>query len=298
VIASNKESLIEFAVQGEIFPAIPLRNYWVTWDGKPKMAIGVGGINYNLKVGGKVFGWANGDRAEPGVSTDGTGKDAWIAGYRLYSCIGNEAKVLSGEAKGETGVVIGKHGLRAFQQRGAHHVQIHFEDDALDMLAIGDKILVKAHGVGLKINGYEDVRLLSLSPNLWEKMGVHEKDGKLVVPVVKEIPNFLISQGAGERPSEQGNWSIQTCYPPDIDKFGLNELRFGDIVLLKDVQSDYGRGQYKGGVTIGVVCCGPSDIAGKGIGATNIMSTRSGRITGTIDPEANIANYLGLLKKP
>ena len=164
----------------------------------------------------------------------------------------------------------------------------------LDVLAIGDKIQVKACGVGLHIMGYEDVRLLSLSPNLLDKMGVYEEDEKLVVPVVKEIPNFLISQGAGERPSEQGNWSIQTCFPPDIKKYGLNELRFGDILLLKDVQSDYGRGQYKNGVTIGVVCCGPSDIAGKGIGATNILSTRSGRIKGTIDSEANIANYLGL----
>jgi len=294
MLDSNKEDLLKFAVQGEIVPAIPLRNYWVTWDGKPKMAIGVGGINYNLKVGGKVFGWANGDRAEPGVATDGTGPDSWKTGYRLYSCIGNKVRVLSGEGKGESGVVIGKHGLRAFQQRGAHHVLVHFEDDVLDMLAIGDKMQVKVCGVGLKIDDFEDIRLLSLSPILLDNMGIEVRDGKLEVPVVKEIPNFLISQGAGERPSEMGNWSIQTCYPPDIERFGLDDLRFGDVVLLKDVQSDYGRGQYKGGATIGIVCCGPSDISGKGIGATNIISTRSGKISGRIDPQANIAQYLGL----
>ena len=294
MLECNKDDLLKFAIQGEIVPAIPLRNYWVTWNGKPKMAIGVGGINYNIKVGGKVFGWANGDRAEPGVATDGTGQDSWKVGYRMYSCIGNEVRVLSGEGKGRSGVVIGKHGLRAFQQRGAHHVLMHFEDDVLDMLAIGDKMQVKSHGVGLSIEGFEDVHLQSLSPILLDKMGIRVKDGKLEVPIVKEIPNYLISQGAGERPSEIGNWSIQTCYPPDIERFGLKDLRFGDVVLLKDVQSDYGRSQFKGGTTIGVVCCGPSDISGKGIGATNIMSTRSSKIVGKIDPEANIARYLGL----
>ena len=46
------------------------------------MCIGIGGINYNLKTGMEVFGWANGDRAEPGVSTDGVGNDGQKNGYR------------------------------------------------------------------------------------------------------------------------------------------------------------------------------------------------------------------------
>ena len=62
-ISTNKEKLLSIAVRGQIAPAQPSTSYAVTWNGKPKMAIGIGGINYNLKVGEKVFGWANGDRS-------------------------------------------------------------------------------------------------------------------------------------------------------------------------------------------------------------------------------------------
>ena len=284
MIKTNKESLLKIAVQGEIIPAQVQRHYTTTWNGKLKMAIGIGGINYNLKVGDKVFGWTNGDRATPGVATDGTGRDAWKAGYRNLTCIGNEGKLISGDGKGAKAVVIGKFGRL---------VLTHFEDDILEKLAIGDKVQVKVWGVGLEIEGFDDVKVRSLAPDLLEKLGVEEVNGKLEVPVVKEIPHDLVGQGAGGG-SLSGNWHIQTCYPPDIEEFGLDELRFGDLVLLKDIQSDYGRGYYRGGATVGVVCCGPSDISGLGIGVTSIMSTRFGKITARIDPEANIAKYLGL----
>ena len=62
-ISTNKDKLLVMAVQGQIAPAQPARSYTITWDGKPKMVIGVGGINYNLKIGDKIFGWASGDRA-------------------------------------------------------------------------------------------------------------------------------------------------------------------------------------------------------------------------------------------
>ena len=67
VISTNKDKLLTIAVQGQIAPAEPSRSYTTTWDGKPKMAIGIGGINYNLKIGDKIFGWASGDRATVGV---------------------------------------------------------------------------------------------------------------------------------------------------------------------------------------------------------------------------------------
>jgi hypothetical protein len=76
MIATNKERLITLAVHGEIVPAQVNRQYEATWNGRAKLCIGVGGINYNLRVGDRVFGWASGDRAEPGVSTDNTGTAA------------------------------------------------------------------------------------------------------------------------------------------------------------------------------------------------------------------------------
>jgi hypothetical protein len=292
MIKTNKDSLVKFAVRGEISPPLSQRHYTTTWDGRPKMAVGIGGINYNLKVGCRVFGWANGDRAEPGVATVGAGdRDGWKQGYRNFSCIGNEVRVLDGEGKDGRGFVVGKHG---YLPGRAHHVNIHFDGETLEKLAIGDKVQVKAWGTGLKIEGFDDVRVVSLDPELLEKMGVEEKGGKLVVPVVKEIPHEIVGEGSGGRPSEQGNWNIQTCYPPDIEEYGLDELRFGDLVLLKDIQSDWGRGQYRGGATVGVVSAGPSEISGRGIGVTTIMSSRFGNITAKIDSKANIGNYLGM----
>ena len=286
-ISTNKDKLLTLAVQGQIAPAQPSRSYTTTWDGKPKMAIGIGGINYNLKIGDKIFGWANGDRATMGVATEGAGSERAEMSWLTLTSIGNEVKVLGGEAKGEKGVVIGKFG---------YFVLIHFEDDVLDKLAIGDKLHVKAKGVGLEIEGFKDVFAHGIIPEILEKIVIKKSNNKLEVPVVKEIPGELVGQGSGSG-SLYGNWHIQTCYPPDIKKYGLDELRFGDLVLLKDTQTDYGKGYFKGGATLGVVCSGPSDISGLGIGVTPILSTRSKKLTGRIDPSANIGKYLGLNQK-
>ncbi|MFC2169831.1 DUF4438 domain-containing protein [Acidobacteriota bacterium] len=286
-IKTNKDKLLTLAVQGQIAPAQPATSYAVTWDGKPKMAIGIGGINYNLKIGDKVFGWASGDRATVGVATVGSGEDRARSSWLNLTSIGNGVKVLSGDAKGEKGVIIGKYGS---------FVLIHFEDNVLEKLAIGNTLHVRASGLGLKIDGFDDVFALSIAAEVLEKIVSLNQDGKLEAPVVKEIPADLVARGPGG--SLSGNWYVQTSYPPDIKKYGLDELRFGDLVLLKDIQTDYGKGYYKGGATLGVVCCGPSDISGLGIGVTQILSTRFGKITGRIDASANIGKYLGLsLKK-
>ncbi len=288
-IAINKEKLLTLAVQGKIAPAQPSTSYTTTWEGKAKMAIGVGGINYNLKIGDKVFGWASADRATVGVAAQGLEEerfrqpDPWY----LYCSLGNEARVLSGDAKGEKGIVVGKFG---------RYVLLHFEEEVLAKLSIGDTLQVKACGVGLEIQGFEDVFIHGLSPELLEKLDIKIIEGKLEIPVVKEIPAEIIGQGSGGS-SLYGHWHIQTCYPPDIKKYGLDELRFGDIVFLKDIQTDYGKGYYKGGATIGVVCSGPSDISGLGIGVTPIISSRASKLRARIYPEANIGNYLGLKRE-
>ena len=286
-ISTNKDKLLTIAVQGEIAPAEPSRSYATTWDGKPKMAIGIGGINYNLKIGDKIFGWASGDRATVGVATVGTGQERGRGSWLTFTSIGNEVKVLRGEAKGDKGVIVGKFGS---------YVLVHFEDSVLEKLAVGDTLQVKAKGVGLEIEGFKDVFAHGVTPEILEKLVIQNAAGKLEVPVVKEIPAEIVGQGSGAG-SLSGNWHIQTCYPPDIKKYGLDELRFGDLVFLKDIQTDYGKGYFKGGATLGVVCAGPSDISGLGIGVTPILSTRSDKLTARTERTANIGKYLGLKMK-
>jgi hypothetical protein len=283
-ITTNKDKLLSLAVQGQIASAQPSSTYAVTWDGKPKMTIGTGGINYNLKIGGRIFGWASGDRATVGVAAEGTGDERSATAWLTYTSIGNEARLLNGQAKGEKGVIVGKFGS---------YVLIHFERDVLEKLAIGDPLLVKACGIGLEIDGFKDVFVHGLAPDLLERLDIRAAGGKLEVPVVKEIPAEIIGQGAGAS-ALSGNWHIQTCFPPDLEKYGLDELRFGDLVFLKDIQTDYGKGYYRGGATVGVVCSGPSDIAGLGIGVTPVLSTRFGKLGARIDPSANVGKFLGL----
>ena len=288
-ISTNKEKLLTIAVQGQIAPAQPESSYITTWDGKPKMAIGIGGINYNLDIGDMVFGWAGGDRATMGVATMGKGSERSESSWLDYTSIGNEVKVLSGDARGKKGVVIGKFGS---------YVLVHFDEEILEKLAVDDKLQVKARGVGLEIKGFEDVFIHGVTPEVLEMIANQNEDGKLEVPVVLVIPAEIIGQGAGGS-SLSGNWHIQTCFPPDIKTYGLEQLRFGDLVFLKDVQTDYGKGYYRGGATLGVVCSGPSDISGLGIGVTPILSSRSGKLKARIDPSANIGKYLDIkTRKP
>lgn len=284
-LATNRASVLTIAVQGQVAAAQPSRSYIVTWDGKPKLAVGTGGINYNLRLGDRVFGWANADRATVGVAVETvpdsrSGGEAWLA----HASIGNEVRVLGGEARGEKGVVVGKFG---------GYVLVQFPEAAMTKLSVGDRLQAKACGLGLEIDGFEDVFVHSLAPDALDKLGLRVAGGRIEAPVVMTIPAEIVGQGSGGG-ALYGNWHIQTCYPPDIKTYGLDRLRFGDLVLLEDTQTDYGRGYYMGGATVGVVCSGPSDVSGLGIGVTAILSTRFGKLVPRIDPEANIGKSLGL----
>jgi hypothetical protein len=278
-VRTNKDALLTVAVRGTIAPSHFTNFYPTTWDGRAKVVLGIGGINYELKLGQNVFGWAAADRATMGVATVGD-ETSW----NTFASVGNEVTVLDGDARGEKGVVIGKF---------ADYVLVHFDDEILEKLTIGTALQAKASGIGLEFEGYEDVFIRGISAETVERIDIQENDGRLEFPVVKEIPADLVSHGHGKN-VHYGNWNIQTSYAPDIETYGLDELRFGDLVYLKDVQADYGKGYYQGGGVIGIICSSPSDLSGMGIGVTPIISSRHGLLTFRIDPTANIAKYLGI----
>src|SRR6056297_2690734 len=100
------------AVQGKIsHPAAGNLPFRVDREGKANVLPGTGGISYNVKVGSPAFGWA-GDHVEPGVSMKIAESSRTEDNYGLckLACIGNEARVVEGEAKGATGIVTGIHG--------------------------------------------------------------------------------------------------------------------------------------------------------------------------------------------
>lgn len=287
MLRDNRDKLIKTAVQGEVISPSS-GSYRAQWNGEPKLALGMGGIKYNLKIGDPCFGWASGDHVEPGVTIQGKEKpspsDCALA---ILACIGNEAKVVTGEAKGGKGVFTGRHA-------GSDDL-VWFPAETIEELAIGDKVQVKAYGAGLKLLDYPDIRLNKCSPRLLDSLGIEEKDGKLVVPVVKEVPSFLMGSGIGfGTTTETGDYDIQTTDPKAVEKYGLETLRLGDIVCLRDQLCINGRGYYKGSITVGVIVHGASDLSGHGPGVDPILSTKEGRLEVKVVEKANIAEYFGL----
>ena len=107
----NEKNLVKMSVVGEVsnpvFGSIPYRISAVT--GKPIVVPGVGGVTYNIRVGEPAMGW-EADHVEPGVSIKNRDKEEGLAvaannGLNILSCVGNEAIVLTGKAKGKRGTV-------------------------------------------------------------------------------------------------------------------------------------------------------------------------------------------------
>ena len=175
-----------------------------------------------------------------------------------------------------------------------------FPKDVLEALSVNDKIQVKARGVGLKIEGFEDVRVNKISPELLESLGIAIEGDQLVVPAVMTVPGHIMGSGLGLSRFilENVDYDIQTTCPEIVDEYDLKKLRLGDLVAIQDHYDYYGRGRYEGAVTIGVVIHGWSDSAGHGPGLDPILSAMPGRIKVKIDPDANTAYYLGIKEKP
>lgn len=282
MIKTNKDKLVMQSVLGKIHHPLG-RNYRIGHEGNPQILPATGGITYNIKIGDSAFGWI-GDHVEPGVSIRNENKDENGA-LNTLSCIGNIAKVVSGDAKGSIGYVTGKHG-------GIEHVMIYFDDETLDKLSIDDKILIKAHGQGLAVEGFEDIKIMNIDPILFEKLGIKIEDNKLTVPIVTEIPAYMMGSGIGMSSSYSGDYDIMTADSEAVKKYGIDKLKFGDIVLLKDCDNTFGRGYLKGAVTIGIVIHSDCIKMGHGPGITTIMTSKSGLIKGEKSINANISNYL------
>lgn len=280
---TNGDKLVIQSVQGQI-RAPQFSGYRVDNEGHPYVIPATGGITYNVKIGDSAFGLV-GDHVEPGVSLYHT-DNGTSAGLNVFSCIGNTAKIITGEAKGKTGFVTGTHG-------GVEHVLVYFDDETLEQLTLDDKIMIKCHGQGLALTDYPDVKIMSVDPALFAKLGIEENDGKLVVPVVKRIPQAFMGSGVGAPFSQKGDYDILTSDEEAVKALGIDTLKFGDLVLLEDSDNSYGLGAMrKGAASIGVIIHSDCIKSGHGPGVTIIMTSALPMLEAKIDPNANLANYL------
>ena len=169
MLRTNVEKLIKMSVMGEIASPTIRSVYNVSATGKPLVLPGVGGITYNLRVGDPACGW-EADHVEPGVSVENKENDARSGqaantAFNVLSCVGNKATVVNGDAKGAEGTVTGKHG-------GIEHVLVDFPSEVLEKLVLGDRILVKAFGVGLKLVDFPEIKVLNMDPALLDAWSI------------------------------------------------------------------------------------------------------------------------------
>jgi hypothetical protein len=293
----NAGQLVRQAAQGMIvsarFGTDPVR---IDPDGRTHVVPGTGSITYNFRSGDNAVNLA-GDHVEPAVSlynlgSEGSRSSRESAGLNTLSCIGNRVRVQTGEAKGAIGYVIGKHG-------GAEHVMVDFPDSSVfDKLTMDDKMHVYVHGLGMELTNFDGVELFSMSPTLMDAlteagMGITD-DGMLRVPVAKLVPARVMGSGLGASQVYRGDYDIQMFDEAVVEEYGLDELRFGDIVAIVNAHHDYGRIYKEGSIAIGVIAHSSSFVAGHGPGVTSLMSSRDGKIEPMVTEAANLAHLLGI----
>ncbi|MBU8922695.1 MAG: DUF4438 domain-containing protein [Bacteroidales bacterium] len=290
MLRTNKQYLIVQSVLGAISqPRMALKNpYLVDSAGNAHIVPGTGGITYNVSVGDSALDF-RGDHVEPGVSLGVvSGMDINAGGgLSVLTCVGNEVRVVSGDAVGCKGIVTGKHG-------GVEHVLIDFPASTLEKLVVGDKVQIKAFGQGLEIKGFAGLHFMNLDPTFLVRMNITTQKNQLIVPVTHVIPASVMGSGLGSRHSYSGDYDIQLPDREAIQKFGLQNLRIGDIIAINDADCRFGRTIRNGAMTIGIVVHGSCITNGHGPGVTVLMTTAKKLIVPKMEESANIAEYLNI----
>jgi hypothetical protein len=284
MLKTNEKNTVEMLLQ--CLPGQPKKHRSISMvghEGIPFNLPGIGGITLNVEVGDSAFGW-EADHLEPGVSCTGNAEKPYEFpnnSLQYYSCVGNTATILSGKAKGAKGVVIGHHG-------GSEHIIVEFPKKIKEKMTYDDKIMVKTHGQGLKILDFPSIKLTSVSPDLFKKLNVKTKNGKLLIPVTTLVPAECMGSGLGSIDAHTGDYDIMTSDPQSVKKFKLNEIKFGDFVAILDHDNTYGPAFRKGSVTIGIVIHSDCLFSGHGPGVTALFSCPASEIEPVLNKNANI----------
>lgn len=290
MLRTNTDKLVKISVAGEVAsPVVRKSVYSISPTGTPSILPGVGGITYNLRVGDPACGW-EADHVEPGVSVENKENDPRYgqganAAFNVLSCVGNEAIVATGDAKGARGTVTGKHG-------GIEHVLVDFTPETLEKLMLGDKILVKAFGVGLRLMDFPDMKVMNMDPCLLEALNPKPNGDKLEVPVAHMVPAAMMGSGLGANQTQSGDYDIQLFDETAREQYELDNLRLGDLVAIIDADHSFGRIYRQGAISVGIVVHTNCVTAGHGPGVTSLMTSTPGKITPQIDAKANIASLL------
>jgi hypothetical protein len=282
MIKTNLEKLVEVAVLGSAGHPC----------GCGGGSVGLSGINYTVKVGDPAFDWAGGDEVEPGVAIENCCEEA-NRGLVAAACIGNDAVLLDACLEGKDAKLKGTPGTVTGKVCDGR-VLVYFPRRVVERLCVGDRIQIRAAGMGLALLDYPDVKVVNCGPRLLKALNPSEKSGKVRIPVAKVIPGKLLGNGVGCDNPWSGDLDIQSTSPEAVKEYSLDQLRLGDLVAISDYDSAQGARWQQGAITVGVVAHGAGRRPGHGPGVNVLMTSPRGTIEPIITRKANVAELLGL----
>lgn len=278
----NFDDLVEMAVTGQVTqPALRRGGYVHRSDGLGVVLPGMAGIMYSARVGDRAFGWAA-DHVEPGVSIASPDEQADYALHYL-TCIGNEAEVVTGLAKGARGVVTGEHA----------RLLVDFPPEALEGLAVGDTIQIRAVGRGLRLESHPGIEFKKTSPSLARALGLRTDGGRLSCPVSMELPGRTMGSGA-ELNAEFVDQDLMSGDRALMAELGIDRMRLGDLVGIRNVDHRFGRSYHEGWVAVCLCIHGDSVMTGHGPGILTLITGPAELLDFHLDPSANLAQALGV----
>jgi hypothetical protein len=278
----NFDELVDMAVTGQVSQPAMRRGGYVHWPNGVGVALpGMYGINYTARVGDRAFGWA-GDHVEPGVSIANPDEQADYALHYL-SCIGNEAEVVTGLARGARGVVTGEHA----------RLLVDFPPEVLEEMTIGDTVQVRTQGRGLRLLSHPSLEFKQTSPSLARALELQTEGGKVTCPVAMELPPRIMGSGA-ELNAEFVDQDLMSGDRALMAELGIDQMRLGDLIGIRNVDHRFGRSYRKGWVAICLCIHGDSVMTGHGPGILTLITGPADLLDFHIEPAANIAQSLGI----
>jgi hypothetical protein len=278
----NVDDLVEMAVTGQVSQPAMRPNGYLHWpDGRAAILPGMFGIAYNARVGDRAFGWA-GDHVEPGVSIANADEKADFALHYL-TCIGNEAEVVTGHARGARGIVTGEHA----------RLLVDFAPEVLEDMTIGDTVQIRAKGRGLRLLDFPELEFKKTSPALARGYGLRLENGQVICPVAMELPARIMGSGA-ELNAEFVDQDLMSGDRMLMADLGIDRMRLGDLIAIRDVDHRFGRSFRQGWVAICLCIHGDSVMTGHGPGILTLITGPAEKLGFTVEPGANIAETLNI----
>lgn len=254
--------------------------YRVSWEGKPYVPAGDGGIVLGVRLGESAFA-RDADHAAPGaclVHSDQAARHA----LTIYSCIGNQVVIRTGQAAGARGIVVGKRGE-------AGRVIVSLAQDDLARLRPADQVAVRAIGQGWHPAGFPPgVTLLNTDPAAFAALPLAVNAGRVIASVRMIVPSKLAGNGIG-RPAAGWDLDLQLAAPAPGPE-GAAGLLLGDLVAVSDLDARWNMGYRRGWLTVGLVVHGSSPMPGHGPGMTPILTGPAAVLRAEPDP----AGHAGL----